>query len=68
MQMPRLIGRVSMDMLTVDLTDIPDSGVDSDVEFWGEKLHANEVAAHCGTIAYHLFTGVTKRISREYIE
>jgi len=66
-QRARLIGRVSMDMLTVDLTDIPESGVDSEIEFWGENLHANEVASHCGTIAYHLFTGITKRISRKYI-
>jgi len=49
------------------LTDIPESGVDSEIEFWGENLHANEVASHCGTIAYHLFTGITKRISRKYI-
>lgn len=64
----KLIGRVSMDMLTVDLTDLPDSGVDSDVEFWGEKIHANEVASYCDTIAYHLFTGVTSRVPRKYIE
>lgn len=67
-QRTRLIGRVSMDMLTVDLTDLPDSDVDSDVEFWGEKLHANEVATYCDTIAYHLFTGVTNRVPRKYIE
>jgi alanine racemase len=67
-QRVRLIGRVSMDMLTVDLTDLPDSGEGSDVEFWGEKLPANEVAAHCDTIAYHLFTGVTNRVPRKYVE
>ncbi len=67
-QRTRLIGRVSMDMLTVDLTDLPDSDVDSDVEFWGETLHANEVATYCDTIAYHLFTGVTNRVPRKYIE
>lgn len=62
----RLIGRVSMDMLTIDLTDMPDAGPGSAVEFWGENLPANEVAAYCDTIAYHLFTGVTKRVPRKY--
>lgn len=63
----RLIGRVSMDMLTIDLTDVRDSDVGSEVEFWGANLSANEVATHCDTIAYHLFTGVTKRVHRRYV-
>lgn len=67
-QRTQLIGRVSMDMLTLDLTNLPDADVGSEVEFWGEKLPANEVAAHCDTIAYHLFTGVTDRVPRKYIE
>ncbi len=67
-QRTQLIGRVSMDMLTVDLTDLPESDVGSEVEFWGEKISANEVAAYCDTIAYHLFTGVTNRVPRKYIE
>lgn len=65
-QRTQLIGRVSMDMLTVDITDIPLADVDSEVEFWGEQLKANEVAQYCDTIAYHLFTGVTKRVPRRY--
>lgn len=65
-QRTRLVGRVSMDMLTVDLTDLPHSGVGSEVELWGANLPANEIAAHCDTIAYHLFTGVTKRVPRVY--
>ncbi len=67
-QRTQLIGRVSMDMLTVDLTDLPEANVGSEVEFWGEKISANEVAAYCDTIAYHLFTGVTNRVPRKYIE
>ena len=63
-QRTRLIGRVSMDMLTVDLTDI-DAGLGSTVEFWGENLLANEVAPWCGTISYTLFTGVTRRVHRK---
>lgn len=67
-QRTQLIGRVSMDMLTVDLTDLPEANVGSEVELWGEKISANEVAAYCDTIAYHLFTGVTNRVPRKYIE
>ncbi|MBM96188.1 MAG: alanine racemase [Oceanospirillaceae bacterium] len=65
-QRTRLIGRVSMDMITVDLTDIDGADVGSKVELWGEQIDANDVAAHCDTIAYHLFTGVTRRVPRVY--
>lgn len=64
-QRTRIIGRVSMDMCTVDLTGI-DVEVGAAVEFWGKQLSINEVAAHCGTIPYTLFTGVTKRVPRVY--
>ena len=60
----RLIGRVSMDMLTVDLSDQPQAAVGDPVELWGERVAANEVAVGCDTIAYHLFTGVTRRVPR----
>ena len=66
-QRTRLIGRVSMDMLMVDLTNLPEAGVGSNVEFWGESLLANEVAVYCDTIAYHLFTGITQRVPRMYV-
>jgi alanine racemase len=49
-----LIGRVSMDMLTVDLTDLPSAGVGSAVELWGRQVGVDEVAACAGTIAYEL--------------
>ncbi|TBW55150.1 alanine racemase [Marinobacter halodurans] len=65
-QRTRLAGRVSMDMLTVDLTHLPDAGTGSEVELWGKCLSANEVAACCDTIAYHLFTGITQRVPRVY--
>ena len=66
-QRTRLIGRVSMDMLTVDLTGIEQADVGSPVELWGNQIDANDVAAHCDTIAYHLFTGVTQRVPRAYL-
>lgn len=62
----RIIGRVSMDMLTVDLTDIPDVKVGDPVELWGEHVLANEVAECSDTIAYTLFTGVTRRVPLVY--
>lgn len=63
----QIIGRVSMDMLAVDLTDLPDAGVGSQVEFWGENLKASEVATYCDTIPYTLFTGITRRVHKIYI-
>ncbi|BCM25009.1 alanine racemase [Methyloradius palustris] len=64
-QMTRLIGRVSMDMLFVDLTDIPNAEIGSQVELWGDQVSANEVAQSAGTIAYELFCNV-KRVQFKY--
>ena len=61
----RLIGRVSMDMLTVDLTAHPDAGVGTPVELWGAGLPVAEVAAHCASSPYRLLSGL-KRVRREY--
>lgn len=66
-QRARIIGRISMDMCAVDLTGLTDVDVGSKVELWGRQLSVNEVARHCGTIPYTLFTGVTKRVPRHYI-
>ena len=58
-----LIGRVSMDMLTVDLTSIANAGLGSRVELWGRQIATNDVAAHSDTIAYQLFTSIMLRVS-----
>ncbi|MDO6461598.1 alanine racemase [Granulosicoccaceae sp. 1_MG-2023] len=63
-QRTRIIGRVSMDMLTVDLTGL-DAELGANVEFWGENLLANEVAPWCDTISYTLFTGISRRVHRK---
>jgi alanine racemase len=63
----RLIGRVSMDMLSVDLTDLPATGVASQVELWGNHVSANAVASSAGTIAYELFCNV-KRAHFQYFD
>lgn len=64
-QRSQLIGRVSMDMLTLDLTDLPRSGLGSEVRLWGAGLSASEVAAHAGTIAYQLFCNLN-RVPRHF--
>lgn len=62
----RLIGRVSMDMLAVDLTSAPDTVVGDRVELWGQTVGVDEVARCAGTISYELLTGITARVVREY--
>ncbi|MFP6799947.1 MAG: alanine racemase C-terminal domain-containing protein, partial [Pseudomonas sp.] len=61
-----LVGRVSMDMLTVDLTDVPDAAVGDAVELWGTQLPVDEVAQAAGTIGYELLSKVTARVPRRY--
>lgn len=66
-----LAGKVSMDMLTVDVTDVPDAAIGSEVVLWGkassgEVLTVDEVARHCATISYTLLTGVLPRAPRRY--
>jgi alanine racemase len=63
----RLIGRVSMDMLTIDVTDLPQAGVGSRVELWGDRVPVGTVAASAGTIAYELLCNV-KRVRFEYTD
>lgn len=62
-----LVGRVSMDMLCFDVTDLPSAAIGDNVELWGEKLPINEVAQFIGTIGYELMTRVSARVRREYI-
>ena len=60
----RLVGRVSMDKITVDVTEIPLAQVGSPVELWGTQLAVDEVANAAGTIGYELLTAVTQRVPR----
>lgn len=59
-----LVGQVSMDMITVDLSACPHAKVGSPVTLWGRGLSIDEVAQCCGTNAYELLTGVTSRVAR----
>ena len=65
-QRSRLLGRVSMDMLCVDLTDTPRAGLGSRVELWGKNVLITDVATAAGTIPYQLFCNL-KRVPRLYI-
>ena len=63
----RLVGRVSMDMLTVDLTPVPGAGVGSEVTLWGRGpagsvLAVDEVAHAAGTIGYELMCALAQRV------
>jgi alanine racemase len=60
-----VLGRVSMDMLNIDLSPLPNADVGSEVTLWGEGLPIDEVAAHAGTIGYELMCGVAPRVRRE---
>ena len=62
-----IIGRVSMDMLFVDLTNIANAKIGSTVELWGDQVLANDVAQAGGTIAYELFCNV-KRVQFKYTD
>lgn len=57
-----LIGRVSMDMLSIDLSEHPDARVGDAVTLWGDGLPVEEVARHAGTIPYVLLCNVTQRV------
>lgn len=63
-----VVGRVSMDMICVDLRGLEDARVGDTVILWGEGLPADEVADKAGTIPYTLFCGVTQRVARIYAE
>jgi alanine racemase len=61
----RVLGRVSMDMISVDLTPVPAAGVGSRVTLWGDDLPIEEVANAAGTIGYELMCAITPRVRRE---
>lgn len=61
-QPARLVGRVSMDMLYVDLSALPQAGAGSRVVLWGAGMPVEEVARAAGTISYELLCGLTKRV------
>jgi alanine racemase len=61
-RMTRTVGRVSMDLLCVDLTDLPEAGVGARVVLWGEDVAIERVAGAAGTVGYQLMCAVTPRV------
>jgi alanine racemase len=59
----RTAGRVSMDMIMVDIEPVPGAGVGAPVVLWGEGLPVDEVAASCGTVGYELLCALAPRVS-----
>ncbi|AGA34892.1 Alanine racemase [Thioalkalivibrio nitratireducens DSM 14787] len=57
-----LIGRVSMDMLEIDLTGVPEARVGDSVTLWGQGLPVARIARAAGTISYELLTRVAERL------
>ena len=60
-QLTQLVGRVSMDMITIDLTHLPQATIGDTVELWGSQVSVDQVAALSGTVAYELFCRLTAR-------
>ncbi len=58
----RVIGRVSMDLMAIDLRDVPGAQVGDDVLLWGEGVPVETVAAAAGTIGYELTCSITRRV------
>jgi alanine racemase len=65
-----LLGRVSMDMLYVDITDISDAKIGSSVELWGKNISVDEVAECSGTVGYELLCAISasKRVPMRYVD
>ncbi len=58
----RIVGRVSMDMIMVDLTGVLNAGIGSSVVLWGKGLPVDEVAMAAGTVSYELLCALAPRV------
>ncbi|EWH12059.1 alanine racemase [Catenovulum agarivorans DS-2] len=61
-----IVGRVSMDMITVDLGENPQEKIGDTVELWGDNLPIEHVAEYSSTIAYELLCQITARVEKKY--
>ncbi|MBK4775424.1 alanine racemase [Candidatus Pantoea edessiphila] len=60
--MTHLVGTVSMDMITIDLTNCPRASIGSNVELWGNIIKIDQVAKAAGTLGYHLMCSLAPRV------
>ena len=56
------MGRVSMDMMCVDLTHLAHAGIGAEVVLWGQGLPVEEVAVAAGTVSYELLCALAPRV------
>ena len=61
-KLTKTLGRVSMDMMFADLTDIPEAAIGSSVELWGAQVPIDDVAKSAGTISYELLCAIAARV------
>jgi alanine racemase len=66
-QQAPLVGNVSMDMITIDVTDIPGVDIGTPVCLWGKDLSVNKIAKLAGTISYEIFTRMGQRLPFVYV-
>jgi alanine racemase len=64
----RTLGRVSMDMLCVDLDGLPDAGIGAPVELWGAHVPVEAVATAAATVSYELLCALAPRVQVEEVE
>lgn len=67
-QIATLAGRVSMDMITIDVTNVVGVKVGDSVELWGENLTIETVAEHLESNNYELLTRISNRVPKFYIK
>jgi alanine racemase len=66
-QRAALVGRVSMDSISIDVTDCAEVAIGDEAVLWGPQLPVATIAECAGTVSYELFTRLGQRISREYV-
>ncbi|HSI37834.1 MAG TPA: alanine racemase [Methylotenera sp.] len=67
-KLTRTIGRVSMDMLYVDITDVPEANIGAPVELWGSHVSVDAVAEASGTVGYELLCALAPRVPMKVID
>jgi alanine racemase len=67
-QLTQTLGRVSMDMLFVDLTDAPEANIGAPVELWGNHVSVDAVASAADTIGYELLCAVAPRVPAKIVD
>lgn len=63
-----LIGRVTMDQIMIDVTEVPEAAEGDEVELFGAHIPVDEVARKAATISWEVYTGITPRVTRVYLD